>query len=106
MANHSEDIQSLGDENHQDVERLRQQVEDQRVTFVLTEIDTGITFCQVALSTSDPEKRSRNIENALIGLRTALRFAQTPERDLRTDDGFRKKLAHLQDLLRELGQQA
>jgi hypothetical protein len=70
---------------------------------VCTELETAIVFCDVALSAENPERRARNIENALKGYQTALHFSQPLEDDLKNDRGFQEKLAYLRDLLRELG---
>ena len=93
------------DVDKQNVERLLKKASDGQAEFVLTEIETAITFCQVALSTSDPKRKTRNIENALKGYQTALRFSQTPDHDLRADHEFQEKLGQLEATLRELGQE-
>ena len=73
--------------------------------FVMTELDTSATFCEIALSSVNSERKRRNIENALKGYRTALRFADMPERSMKKDDPqFRQSLAKLKGLLTALGQ--
>jgi hypothetical protein len=54
---------------------------------------------------SDPDRRARNIENAVTGYKTALCFSQLPDRVLTDDRLFQEKLAHLKELLRELGRE-
>jgi hypothetical protein len=102
-TNNSQKVQKQTNKNKQEVERLLERVGDGQAEFVMIELDTAITFCNVALSTSDPERRARNIENAVTGYKTALRFSRVPNHDLRNDSMFQEKLAHLRDLLHELG---
>jgi hypothetical protein len=45
-----------------------------RIDFVLAELDLGVTFCQVALSTRDAETKERNIRNARRAYDSALHF--------------------------------
>lgn len=59
---------AMGRRDHMDPfvksDELREQFEANRVQFVLTELDTGMTFCDVAKSSADPEKIKRNVTNA------------------------------------------
>jgi hypothetical protein len=48
-------------------ERMRQMRQEQRVAaaqFVATELGLAITFCQIALSSTNSSKVRRNVENA------------------------------------------
>jgi hypothetical protein len=92
----------LRSEDQETVEQLLQSVGERQAGFVLTELDTAITFCNVALSTSDPKRRLRNIKNAVIGYETALRFSDVPQVDLKGNRDFQEKIAYLRDLLHEL----
>ena len=96
-------IQKLQHDNKRNAERLLQKAAEGQAEFVCIELQTAIVFCDVALSAENPERRARNIENALKGYQTALHFLRTLEHDLRKDRGFQEKLGYLRDLLRELG---
>ena len=96
-------IQKLQHDNKRNAERLLQKAAEGQAEFVCIELQTAIVFCDVALSAENPERRARNIENALKGYQTALHFSQALEHDLKNDRGFQEKLAYLKDLLRELG---
>jgi|SRR3974377_993594 len=103
MASETRRIHELRAANKRTVLRMRAEVEDQRRQFVFTELDTAITFCEVALSTENPEKKARNINNALVGYQTALRFWSMPA-ELDDDERFQRKIATLRQLLDQLGQ--
>jgi hypothetical protein len=96
-------MHKLQQDDNRNAERLLQKVAEGKAEFVSTELQTAIVFCEVALSADNPERRARNIENALKGYQTALHFSQALEHDLKNDCGFQEKLADLKDLLRELG---
>jgi len=83
---------------------LREQFEDNKVQFLLTELDTATTFCHVANSSSDPEKIKRNIAHAREGYDTILQFRQDAVFDHESKREFNSKFAHLQSLLKDLGQ--
>ena len=55
---------------------LREEFEENRVQFILTELDTASTFCEVALASTNPEKTQRNAANGCTGYKTALRIAK------------------------------
>lgn len=103
MVSKSQKIQKLQDDNKRNAEQLFQKAAEGKAEFVCTELQTAIIFCDVALSAENPERRARNIENALKGYQTALHFSRTLEYDLKNDRGFQETLAYLKDLLRELG---
>ena len=70
--------------------------------FVLTELDLAITFCEVALTTSDSYRVGRNAENAQRALNAASRFQHRVR--LRPDEQQQvtEKTSHLQSLLHRL----
>jgi len=72
--------------------------------FVLAELEMAITFCGLALSTDEASTRRRNIENAIKGYRTALRFSKVPGHNLEEQEEFQEKLDNLTALLLRLGQ--
>lgn len=83
---------------------LRQQFENNRVQFLLTELDTGATFCDVAKTSNDPERTKRNIGNARTAYDTILRFQEGAQFDAKSKSEFEQKFSHLQSLLKELGE--
>ena len=85
-------------------QELREDLEKSRVQFLLTELDTAMTFCGVAKASTDPEKTKRNIGNAWKGYDTALRLARNAHLDQRTKNEFDDKVARVRSMLRELGQ--
>jgi hypothetical protein len=84
---------------------LRQQFEANQVQFLLTELDTAITFCNVAKSATEPEKAERNTCNALEGYDVLQKFAPGAHFDAESKSRFDEKFAELKSLLTELGQQ-
>jgi len=62
---------------------------------VLTELELGITFLDVAANTGDARRARQNIKNAIIALRTADRFLLeiSPDRNSDAIQQRRKQLA-------------
>ena len=84
--------------------QLREQFEDTQVQFMLTELDTATTFCNVANSSNNLEKVERNIANACEAYNTVLKHLPEVRFDSRSKGEFDVRMAHLQTLLRALGQ--
>ena len=84
--------------------QLREQFEDNQVQFLLTELETATTFCNVANSSDNPEKIRRNVVNACEGYNTVLKHLPEVRFDSRSRGEFDVRMAHLQTLLRGLGQ--
>jgi hypothetical protein len=84
---------------------LQENLEESRIQFILTELDTATTFCGVAKASTDSEKKRRNLENARKGYDTALKFARDAHFDARSQGAYDEKIAHLRSLLQELGRQ-
>ena len=53
---------------------LRQQHEQARVQFIITELDLALTFSQISRSTREPSTSERHKEHAATAYKTALRF--------------------------------
>jgi hypothetical protein len=83
---------------------LRAQFEKNQVEFLLIELATGITFCNVAKSASNPEKMRRNTANAREAHDTALHFLRGAHFDDDTKTEFDTRMAQLKSLLGELGE--
>jgi|SRR5215475_4055864 len=103
-SNNAEHARKLKVENSQTPEQQRRKVSEERSQFVFIELEVAITFCKVALSTSDPDRRTRNMENAVRGHAAAMRFSQQAEDGFGHGRAFQEKLAQLKKLLHELGQ--
>ena len=83
---------------------LRRQFENNRVQFLLTELDTGAVFCEVAKASNNPEKTKRNVGNARTAFDTILRFQDGATFDAKEKSEFEQKFSHLKSLLKELGE--
>jgi hypothetical protein len=86
-------------------EELRDRLQTTQIEFVLTELNTSITFCDLALASKDPMKTRRNVQNARTGYETALRFSQKVQPYLESNNQYHEKTAHVRALLRRLGEQ-
>jgi hypothetical protein len=84
---------------------LRQQFENNQVQFLLTEVDTGITFCNVANSSDNAEKTRRNTAHAREAHDSALHFLPKAHFDAGAKTEFDAKMVQLKSLLRDLGEQ-
>lgn len=77
-----------------------------RAEFIQVELDLGITFGQIALSSGDREKIERNEAHAQEAHESALRFWRTAQ----IEEPFKKqlegKLEHLRKLLDEVKKNA
>jgi hypothetical protein len=85
-------------------QELREQFETNKAQFLMTEVNTATTFCEVAKASDNPEKTRRNVEHASEGYNTLLRFQDRTHFDAAAQSEFDSKLEHLKELLRELGQ--
>ena len=67
-----------------DWERLRRRTWHAELSFLHSEVATGLTFARIALNASDDDKMSRNAQNARTAYQTAMSYlsgfpAGTPE---------------------------
>jgi hypothetical protein len=65
-------------DNQRVSDRLRKQLLVAKAQFVATEIDLGVTFCSVAQSSTNSERKQRNMENARKARDSASHFLKTP----------------------------
>ena len=86
-----------------DAIQLERLTEDAQTEFVRIEIELAITFCDIALTSDDPERTQRNIHNALRGYEAAMRFGQRGLRQGIQGPEFQRKLSVLKQRLHELG---
>jgi hypothetical protein len=73
------------------------------VSLVLSELDLGATFCEVALCTQDEKTKERNIRNARKAHETALYFFQRLGLGSAEQPRFEEKTLHLKGLFERLG---
>jgi hypothetical protein len=73
------------------------------VDFVLSELDLGATFCEVALTTQDEETKERNIRNARKAYETALHLLQRLSLGTAEQARFEEKALRLKGLFERLG---
>jgi hypothetical protein len=83
---------------------LREQFERNRAQFLITELSTALTFCEVAKSSDDPEKTQRNVKNAREGYDTILKFRNGVHLDAQAKTEFENKCSHLKSELQALGE--
>jgi hypothetical protein len=83
---------------------LREQFERNRAQFLITELSTALTFCEVAKSSDDPEKTRRNVKNAREGYDTVLKFQDGVQLDAQAKTEFENKFSHLKSELQALGE--
>jgi hypothetical protein len=72
--------------------------------FVKTELQTGITFADLALSAKHKDRRERNTANARKAYDTALRFMDTVSPTPEIDADLNDRLQHLRAQLEKLGE--
>jgi len=70
---------------------------------VVTELDLGLTFLDVAATTTDGKHARKSIGNAIIALRTADRFLSELSPDTRNLDAIKQRREILAMRLREFG---
>jgi hypothetical protein len=73
------------------------------IDFVLSELDLGATFCEVALSTQDEETKERNIRNARKAYNSALHFLQRLSLGSAEEARIEEKALRLKGLFERLG---
>ena len=65
------------EQNRRASEHLRRELRSAEAQFVSTEIELGVTFCTVAESSNDEERKRRNIANAKKAFEAASHFIAT-----------------------------
>lgn len=88
-----------------DITELRSEFNRNGVAFLNTELDTGLTFTDMALS-ADPnsEKRSRNIMNARRAYKAVLYFSRFTQFTRKQETKLERKLTRLRSALDQLGE--
>jgi hypothetical protein len=85
-------------------DRLRERFEHARIQSLFMELDTAITFGHLALSGSDPRQIQKNTLNAFLAYETVKGLSLQARFDPRSRAAFDQRLARLQNLLKELGE--
>ena len=89
-----------------DLQRSREQLEhDYEVAkfhFITTELDVALTFCEMAISTTDESKAERTAKYARQAYESAARFIPGAHLTLRMHEKIDERLTRLEPLLRRL----
>ncbi len=75
-----------------------------RLSFLMTELDVGITFAKIALESGNEDTRTRNRRNARKAYDTALHFLPKIRETQAEDKQINGKLATLKTFLQSLGE--
>ena len=73
-----------------------------RLRLISTELDLALTFCQVALSTSNRDRREANISHARTAYTAAKRYACRMDLTTLENEGIADQLDHLGEALSRL----
>lgn len=88
-----------------DWSHLRNQTTTAQVTFLDAEVNTGITFARIALQATDRNKVSRNLVSARKAYETITTYLAGLPPNTRGLQDIREKVATLQQLLNQLGEE-
>jgi len=83
-------------------EKLASNHNEAKYRFILTELDLAITFCDVALSSDDRAKATRNTENARQAYKAATHFLEDANFSDQVKAHLHEKVAKLRSLLRRV----
>jgi hypothetical protein len=83
--------------------KLVEQSNQAGVGFLLVEVDAGLTFLQVASTTSDKQSASRNRDNAHLAYKTILRYVDRVRFEAADQANFKEKFLELQNGLVQAG---
>lgn len=86
-----------------DWKNLRNETVAAQVSFLDTEVKTGLTFARLALKASDPGKISRNLLNARKAYDTLAAYLPTFPPQTPGLEGVNEKMATLRHMLQTLG---
>lgn len=73
-----------------------------KYNFILTELELALTFCEMAVTSSDQAKSKRNAENARRAYDSATHFLEDDSFSGTMNANVRRKLAKLKNRLKEL----
>lgn len=82
-------------------ELLRERSDTLRFEFIASELDLAVTFCDGAASTSDPEKRARNLAQAEKAYQSAKHFLEGQRLSEPMHRTIQGKVSALESLLRK-----
>src|SRR5215831_20078837 len=83
-------------------EKLASNHNEAKYRFILTELDLAITFCDVALSSDDRGRSTRNTENARQAYRAATHFLEGANFSDNEKAHLYERVARLRNLLRRV----
>src|SRR5215467_1881366 len=83
-------------------EKLATNHKEAKFRFILTELDLAITFCDVALSSSDRVRSKRNTLNARQAYKAATHFLEEAHFSEQMKAQAQEKVARLRILLRQV----
>src|SRR5215467_8701076 len=83
-------------------ERLASNHKEAKYRFILTELDLAITFCDVALSSDDRVRSTRNIENARQAYKSVTHFLEGANFTDKMMIDLHERVARLRNLLRRV----
>ena len=84
-------------------ERLASNHKEAKYRFILTELDLAITFCDMALSSHDRARSTRNTENARQAYKAATHFLEDANFPDQVKAHLHEKVVRLRNLLRRVG---
>jgi|SRR5215813_1213356 len=83
-------------------EKLACNHQEAKYRFILTELDLAITFCDVALSSDDRVRSTRNTENARQAYKSATHFLEDANFSDKVQAHLHEKVSRLRSLLRRV----
>jgi hypothetical protein len=85
-------------------EWMRSSSQNNRVEFLLTDLDTAFTFLDIAKTTSNADTRYRNFENARRACDTVIQLMQGIPLNIEQSESIQEKLTLLRSRLEAAGQ--
>ena len=82
----------------------RERLNHTTIEFLKIDLETSMTFCQIARDTHDPDKKSRNQENGRRGYDTVKHLMHKINLTLPESKKMKAKLAQLKSELEKLGE--
>ena len=83
---------------------MKSSVRNNQFKFLLADLDTALTFIDIANTTGNEEMRQRNSQNARCAYDTVLQLMQKVTLDDAQNEAIRKKLTLLRIRLEAVGQ--
>jgi len=87
--------------DYESIANARETYQLAQIQFINTELDLGITFCQVAKATTISETKTRNIKNAHLAFETAIEYLREAPIPISARELLLYKIHALETLLAE-----